>query len=486
MQFESDANIWFYVSIIGERRMAKSIALTTPKAETLRVTGRARILIAEKTDLDLTNLSPAEEKIVEAAAKYVALQRQRRKSAARMLKQLRNRGLKGAAEVAVSKSKPTQGFQALSLADLGRHTYEQIIVDHPEEFSERAKWFARRTLGLPNDSTKPPPKPEGSKGSASAGKEASIEAQYWVFVCNPKTWAIDRFFDRRIEHDTWGVRPSDRARFAQGQLGFVRVGVDRRSAARREGRPPLTPGIYALCEVESEAYDGTGAGDEFWAAGKARQPGWPTIRLRYLRTYLDHPLTIDRLRTERPQTSKLLLNGFQAASFPLPASDFRAILSLLGENEDELPWPAKESEVDVGKLTAIESKYLLASPEVKERISKTIERGPIGALVKQATGFKCQLCDAFGRNPIGFLKKDGEPYVEAHHVTPVSKQQIGSLSASNVMTLCPNHHRQVHYGGIEVVIGATTFHLVIDGRSVSIPKVSLAGSSVTRLKAGAS
>lgn len=64
------------------------------------------------------------------------------------------------------------------------------------------------------------------------------EGPYWVFVCNPKKWAIDRFFDRQIEHDSWGVRPSDRGRFAPGQLGIVRVGVDRRSVAELRGKAP--------------------------------------------------------------------------------------------------------------------------------------------------------------------------------------------------------------------------------------------------------
>jgi hypothetical protein len=50
-------------------------------------------------------------------------------------------------------------------------------------------------------------------------------APYWVFVSNPKKWAIDRFLDREIEHDSWGIRPSDRERFAPGQLGIIRVGA---------------------------------------------------------------------------------------------------------------------------------------------------------------------------------------------------------------------------------------------------------------------
>ena len=92
--------------------------------------------------------------------------------------------------------------------------------------------------------------------------EERAEEIYWVFVCNPKKWAIDRFLDRRVEHDTWGVRPSDRHRFAPGQLGIIRVGVDRRTVAERNGNPPLKPGVYALVEVESKAFDGTGASDE--------------------------------------------------------------------------------------------------------------------------------------------------------------------------------------------------------------------------------
>ena len=93
-----------------------------------------------------------------------------------------------------------------------------------------------------------------------AGHAAPVIAEqpYWVFVCNPKKWAVDRFFDRNIEVDSWSVRPADKDKFAPGQLGVVRVGVDKRNAAERNGRPPLDPGIYALCEVVSSWFPGTG------------------------------------------------------------------------------------------------------------------------------------------------------------------------------------------------------------------------------------
>jgi hypothetical protein len=73
--------------------------------------------------------------------------------------------------------------------------------------------------------------------------------------------------------------------------------------------------------------------------------------------------------------------------------------------------------------------------------------------------------------PIGFIKKNGEPYVEAHHVMPVSKKEVGSLSASNVMTVCANHHRQLHYGGIDVTITETAFEFVVAETLVTIPKL---------------
>lgn len=314
-----------------------------------------------------------------------------------------------------------------------------------------------------------------SSGEAEEPRAAlpTGETPYWGFVCNPKKWAIDRFLDRKIEHDSWGIRPSDRDRFAPGQLGIVRVGIDRRTLAQRSGMPPMKPGIYALCEVESKAFEGTGSADEFWAPGEEREPGWPTVKIGYLRTYLGNPLTIERLRAEKPHISGLLLRGFQAASFPIPSTDFREVMALLGEELEELPSPAGQAEVTVDTLADIEQKYLHACPEVKERVSRTIERGPVGALLKQATGFSCQICAALRLDPIGFLKPNGEPYVEAHHAMPVAKREIGSLAISNVMIVCANHHRQLHHGGIDMVIGMTTFDFTIGATRIKIPRLSV-------------
>ncbi|WP_454868483.1 HNH endonuclease [Pseudomonas farris] len=51
----------------------------------------------------------------------------------------------------------------------------------------------------------------------------------------------------------------------------------------------------------------------------------------------------------------------------------------------------------------------------------------------------CELC---GRR--GFLKDNGDLYVETHHVVPLSEE--GADVPGNVIALCPEHHREAHYG----------------------------------------
>lgn len=728
--------------------------LTSEVAEGLteRAAELGRELISQRTGLDLTELSPAEEMIVRAVSAYAALKKRSGRDATRTFRQLRDHGLLDTAELAVAKSKPTQGFVELDGADLQELSFEQIIVDHPDEFSARAIWYARRTLKLSNDHDKPPArnttpvqrrteellawlenyciengeerrpfsnadaaasigmgdlqkfgrafgniqsridfacykaglppvgllaaspfanawqqedrdwaypvvdmqiaaqarswssadfaailretvelpgaahvawrrelreheaqvrawsfgmgapgqplssgkaeskprnpkwtrdelilaldlylrfrssppgkgspevaelsellgrlaKPGGveaatdyrnangvymkmmnfrhhdpsyiSEGKVGLKRGNGLEPQiwdefandldrlakevarirgiadgdlpesdaredtsgYWVFACNPEKGAIDRFLDRRVDGDSWAVRPSDSAKFAPGQLGIVMIDVDRRTPAERDGLPTLEPGIYALCEVESEAFIGTGDDREFWGEGNAKTPGGAAVLLRYLRSYLPKPLTIDELRHRAPHLSPSLLSGFQGATCPISAPDFQEVMRLLEEDIDDLPPPKGEGDVLLDELSALEEKFLRASPEVKTRVSKGVERGPIGGLIKKINGHKCQLCDAMGHNPIGFLKRSGEPYVEAHHIMPVSRLEVGSLSASNIMTLCANHHRQVHYGVADITIEADHFVVSVAGATFVVPRLSLTQSSKTQ------
>lgn len=91
------------------------------------------------------------------------------------------------------------------------------------------------------------------------------------------------------------------------------------------------------------------------------------------------------------------------------------------------------------------------TPKLKETIVKKVERGIIGKKVKELNNYRCQICDAFGLKQNSFLMKNSNNYyVETHHVVPVKELKPGTLAIENLITVCANHHRQIHYGNVEL------------------------------------
>lgn len=60
-------------------------------------------------------------------------------------------------------------------------------------------------------------------------------------------------------------------------------------------------------------------------------------------------------------------------------------------------------------------------------------------VLQQAHG-KCESC----RQPAPFNGSDGEPFLEVHHVRQLADN--GSDTVTNAVALCPNCHREAHYG----------------------------------------
>ncbi len=112
--------------------------------------------VVRETGLVMSELSEAEQRIVLAIGEYAGIMKLQGKTPNRTLQQIRSRGLIDAAEVSVCRKKPTQGFSVLLDADLEDLSYERIVLEYPDEFSPRAIWYSRRTLGLESESTKPP------------------------------------------------------------------------------------------------------------------------------------------------------------------------------------------------------------------------------------------------------------------------------------------------------------------------------------------
>jgi|SRR5665647_294101 len=71
-------------------------------------------------------------------------------------------------------------------------------------------------------------------------------------------------------------------------------------------------------------------------------------------------------------------------------------------------------------------------------------------------------------------KNNGNHYIETHHVEQVSTLKKGVLSISNLMTVCANHHRQLHYGQSEI-IGQTEHYFIfkLDDREIQVRKIKI-------------
>jgi hypothetical protein len=183
------------------------------------------------------------------------------------------------------------------------------------------------------------------------------------------------------------------------------------------------------------------------------------------------PLLLESLKTDPAVTDRYLREGFQRASMPLDPDSFDRMLVLSGTEPHAFDAIAAES---TDSLAELERKYAGASPQVKDAISRRIERGLVAAKVKEANGHRCQICLSLGLDPVAFIMRDGRPYVEAHHVTFVSRLEPGTLGPSNIITVCPNHHRQLHHANADLV-GCTGGEFVfrLDGTEVRIPRMAM-------------
>ncbi len=86
--------------------------------------------------------------------------------------------------------------------------------------------------------------------------------------------------------------------------------------------------------------------------------------------------------------------------------------------------------------------YLEDFPEVenikKQIVINQIKRvKPIVDALKKKYNYKCQLCG------FNFKMKNGNEYCEAHHLVQLSAG--GSQNPKNVIIVCPNHHRMLHF-----------------------------------------
>ena len=122
----------------------------------------------------------------------------------------------------------------------------------------------------------------------------------------------------------------------------------------------------------------------------------------------------------------------------------------------------------LGVLRSLNSRYANIQPrERAKKIQNHLDRGSaVTKALKSLLGAKCQVCGW-----IGFKKKSGEDFIEAHHIVQLSEKKEGSLCTENVVLLCPNCHREIHYGKqFFVSDDAENIEIVLSSRKATIRK----------------
>jgi hypothetical protein len=316
------------------------------------------------------------------------------------------------------------------------------------------------------------------KEGSSPDRQRVRPTGYWTFFCNPARWDVASFLAGRPTFDTYMITSWQSKWFRPGQMGLLKVGIDSRRTDKRVGGRRLESGVYAIVEVASEPAVMPSTVDKYWLDDADRQAQRLRVRIRYDTNMLDAPITTAQLkRLPAAAADPYLARGFQASSMPLRADAFRVVLDRVRASDAErVPPPVERAQSDEDVL-ALEQRYTDAVPEIRERVSKVIERGPAADIAKQAAGRRCMVCSAMHQSPLSFLEPNGQPYIEAHHVVPVSTRRPGVLGIRNVIAVCAHHHRQLHYGNSQLV-SSTESHFVfcIDGLEVEVMRIETPAS----------
>ncbi|WP_033957859.1 EVE domain-containing protein [Psychroserpens jangbogonensis] len=298
---------------------------------------------------------------------------------------------------------------------------------------------------------------------------------YWMLICNPKTWQIDEFLETKEVFKTWKITSWQKKHFKPKQLGFMRVGLDKRNLTELDGKPRLESGIYAIVEILSEASQMPEIDSAFWLNPKKVEIEKPRVKIKILKNFLDNPILMDTLKSNdilKNETS--LIKGQEASTWPISEKAFNEIINLSNTNIESINEAKSESYYSLDDIRKLENKYRQAPPRIKEIISRKIERGSISKEIKRVNNYECQICKSLNQPSKVFKKRKGEYYIETHHVIPVSELKEGSLGVMNLITVCPNHHRQLHYGNVQIVDNnESVFVFLIDNKKITIEKIKL-------------
>lgn len=313
-------------------------------------------------------------------------------------------------------------------------------------------------------------------------KNQSIDesSRYWTFLANPKYWYVDDFLnsEKADSEIYYSIREYDRDKIKIGDIGVIRVGRDSRTRVQLNGKNKLESGVYAIVQVISEPEYKEDNDNEFYAnIEDATKIKW-RVRIKIIKNLISTPIIFNEENNIFLNKDKYLIKGHQSATMPLLKYVYDEIINLLANNTSLFTYEdiINEEKYQFGDnkrgIEVLNRFYENVDIKKKEKIIKIIERGRIANEFKKHIGFKCQICEALNHNSYSFKKRNGEYYSEAHHVIPVNEISKTKLSIDNLISVCANHHRQIHYGDVELITNNELYiEYSIDGEVVKVKKL---------------
>lgn len=209
----------------------------------------------------------------------------------------------------------------------------------------------------------------------------------------------------------------------------MRGGIEKNGAEKLIIYDPSTSSITAEMGISSVSIN---RGRGLYKAGNKPRQG--TVRI------LDDPIPLGRIEAI-PGLHKFSKKGFRSTN--ITAAQYSALFGAYDIEEDD---EEEQYSVDVAiedmDLNEIRNFLRDYVPKKGEKIqfkgeSYKRDQGIIGML-KKLRGYKCQICNT------SIKRMFGPPYVEGAHIKP--KSDNGSEDPSNILILCPNHHKEFDLG----------------------------------------
>lgn len=188
-----------------------------------------------------------------------------------------------------------------------------------------------------------------------------------------------------------------------------------------------------ISELETNSADYRGLDPQPWQLTYDMMTGDYSVRRNS-----EESLTASIQGFEKAVSPVTTLDAFEATERPTATNESDDALILNAHIEASALPEISATSYGVGVVDQFIIDGARGEPLSVERFER--ERSVIvRQLVMARSQGKCEWC-----GQPGFVKHDGQIYLESHHVVPLNED--GDDTVENIIALCPNDHRLAHYG----------------------------------------